>query len=301
MPPKKTVAPKKTMAKPVAKAMLKAKVPAKLGKPAKPIAKKTTVKTVAKPKVTTKAKPTAKVVAKKPAIKAPVKPAVKKIVPKQTSKTITKPAAKVTVKKAASKVTPKIAIKKAALPKAKLLAKPVLKVQLKPSSKMVEKKSVTKPPTPAKPSAPKKVQPLKTALKNMPYEPTDTEAYMNSKMVEFFRKQLMTWRDELLEESSETLHNLHEEGLLQKPDLTDRASEETDRALEFRTRDRERKLINKINAALSRIDDGSYGYCEETGDAIGVKRLLARPVATMTVEAQERHERIERTQRDAND
>jgi DnaK suppressor protein len=130
------------------------------------------------------------------------------------------------------------------------------------------------------------------------YEPTDTEEFMSPVMKEYFRQRLFAWRDELLRESGETLHNLHEEGNMQKPDITDRASEETDLAIEFRTRDRERKLINKIGEAIGRIEDDTYGYCEETGDPIPVKRLIARPTATRTLEAEELHERRERTQRD---
>ena len=130
------------------------------------------------------------------------------------------------------------------------------------------------------------------------YEPTDSEEFMNPLMKEYFRQRLQDWKNEILRESNETLHSLQEEGNMQKPDLTDRASEETDRAIEFRTRDRERKLLSKIDEAIGRIEDGSYGYCEETGDPIPVKRLIAYPKATMTVEAQEMHERRERTQRD---
>lgn len=133
------------------------------------------------------------------------------------------------------------------------------------------------------------------------YEPTDSEEFMNPMMKEYFRKRLLDWREELLRESGETLHILQEDGNMQKPDITDRASEETDLAIEFRARDRERKLINKINEALQRIEDGSYGYCEETGDPIPVKRLIAYPKVTMTVEAQELHERRERTQRDSGE
>ncbi len=121
---------------------------------------------------------------------------------------------------------------------------------------------------------------------------------MNPSMLEYFRRRLLNWQSELLHESNETLNSLQIDGGMQEPDLADRASAETDRALEFRTRDRERKLLSKIQAALQRIDDGSYGYCEETGDPIGVKRLEARPIATLSLEAQERHERLERTQRD---
>ncbi len=121
---------------------------------------------------------------------------------------------------------------------------------------------------------------------------------MTPVMLEYFRRKLLRWQAELLQESSETLVSLQVEGAMQEPDIADRASAETDRALELRTRDRERKLLSKIQAALQRIEDGAYGYCEETGDPIGVKRLEARPIATLSVEAQERHERMERTQRD---
>jgi DnaK suppressor protein len=129
------------------------------------------------------------------------------------------------------------------------------------------------------------------------YQPSDTETFMNELQREYFRQKLLRWREELLNESSETVHHMQEESL-QQPDLTDRASMETDRALELRTRDRERKLISKIDAALRRIEDDSYGYCEETGEPIGVKRLEARPIATLSVDAQERHERMERTHRE---
>lgn len=130
------------------------------------------------------------------------------------------------------------------------------------------------------------------------YQPTDKEKFMNPVMREYFRQKLITWREELLRESEETIHNTLQTTELQKPDLADRASAETDHALELRTRDRERKLISKINEALLRIDDDSYGYCEETGEPITVGRLSARPIATLSLEAQERHERLERTHRD---
>ncbi len=120
---------------------------------------------------------------------------------------------------------------------------------------------------------------------------------MNPVMREYFRQKLLRWRSELLQESSETLISLQNE-TVPEADLTDRAATETDRFTELRTRDRERKLIGKIDSALRRIDDGSYGHCEETGEPIGVRRLEARPIATLSLEAQERHERIERTQRD---
>jgi len=129
------------------------------------------------------------------------------------------------------------------------------------------------------------------------YRPSDDEEFMNPLQVEYFRQKLLSWRAQLLAESSDTLQHLKEESLL-KADLTDRASLETERAIELRTRDRERKLISKIDAALLRIEDGSYGYCEETDEPIGIRRLEARPIATLSLEAQERHERMERTHRD---
>jgi DnaK suppressor protein len=129
------------------------------------------------------------------------------------------------------------------------------------------------------------------------YKPTEKEKFMNPVMLEYFRQKLLRWRAELLQESTETIRELQEDNL-QKPDLADRASAETDHALELRTRDRERKLISKINGALEKIDDGSYGYCDETGEPITVARLEARPIANLSLEAQERHERKERTQRD---
>ena len=125
------------------------------------------------------------------------------------------------------------------------------------------------------------------------YRPTKKEKFMNAKMKEYFRQKLENWKSELLKESSQTLNNLQTENEA-KPDMTDRASEEIDRTFELRTRDRERKLINKIDAALRRIGDGSYGYCEETGEPIGLKRLEARPVATLSLEAQEMHEKAEK-------
>ena len=125
------------------------------------------------------------------------------------------------------------------------------------------------------------------------YKPTQKEKFMNAKMKEFFKQKLLNWKSELLKESNQTLSNLQSDNEA-KPDITDRASEEIDRSFELRTRDRERKLINKINAALQRIEDGSYGYCEETGEPIGLKRLEARPVATLSLEAQEMHEKAEK-------
>ena len=129
------------------------------------------------------------------------------------------------------------------------------------------------------------------------YRPSDEEEFMNPLQREYFRRKLLQWRTELLADSTDTLRSLKEESLL-KPDLTDRASLETERAIELRTRDRERKLISKIDAALQRIDVGTYGFCEETDEPIGIRRLEARPIATLSIEAQERHERMERMHRD---
>jgi DnaK suppressor protein len=129
------------------------------------------------------------------------------------------------------------------------------------------------------------------------YRPSEAEEFMNPKMREYFRQKLLQWKADLQRESGETLQHLQEVSL-QEPDIADRASLETDRSLELRTRDRERKLISKIDAALRRIDDRSYGYCEETGEPISLRRLEARPIATLSIESQERHERMERTHRD---
>ncbi len=129
------------------------------------------------------------------------------------------------------------------------------------------------------------------------YRPAENEPFMNDRQLEYFRRKLLAWKAELLEQSAETLEGLAESAR-NVPDIADRASEETDRALELRTRDRQRKLVSKIDSALRRIDNGEYGYCEKTGEPISLKRLDARPIATMTLEAQEKHERRERVHRD---
>ncbi|MBN9048336.1 MAG: RNA polymerase-binding protein DksA [Rhizobiales bacterium] len=133
--------------------------------------------------------------------------------------------------------------------------------------------------------------------KNKPYKPSDKEPFMNERQREYFRAKLSAWKEDILKEAKETLLHLQEENQ-NHPDLADRASSETDRAIELRARDRQRKLIAKIDEALGRIEDGSYGYCEETGEPISLRRLEARPIATLSVEAQERHERRERVYRD---
>ena len=129
------------------------------------------------------------------------------------------------------------------------------------------------------------------------YKPSEDEEFMNPHQLEYFRQMLLNWRAELVHEAGETLSDLNE-GNLQQPDMADRASLETDHQLVLRTRDRERKLIAKIDSALNRIEDGSYGYCQETDEPISLKRLMARPIADLSLEAQERHERLERTHRD---
>ncbi len=129
------------------------------------------------------------------------------------------------------------------------------------------------------------------------YRPKETEPFMNPRQREYFRLKLLKWKEDILLEGKETLKNLQNESA-QHPDLADRASDETDRSIELRTRDRQRKLIAKIDAALKRLDDGTYGYCEETGEPISLRRLDARPVATLSIEAQERHERREKVHRD---
>jgi DnaK suppressor protein len=129
------------------------------------------------------------------------------------------------------------------------------------------------------------------------YKPSEDEPFMNERQREYFRHKLLAWKEDILRESRETLSHLQDDNNV-LPDIADRASTETDRSLELRTRDRQRKLISKIDAALKRIDDGSYGFCEESGEPISLRRLDARPIATLSIEAQERHERRERVYRD---
>lgn len=139
--------------------------------------------------------------------------------------------------------------------------------------------------------------PMASTLLPPDYRPSEDEEFMNPLQKEYFRQKLIAWRGELVQESSDTLESMQEESLAQ-PDLNDRASMETDRAIELRTRDRERKLISKIDAALDRISNDSYGYCTETDEPISLRRLEARPIATLSLEAQEQHERMERLHRD---
>ena len=129
------------------------------------------------------------------------------------------------------------------------------------------------------------------------YAPSDSEPFMNARQREYFRRKLVTWKEDIIRETRETVSSL-QEASLHLPDVTDRAASESEKTLELRTRDRQRKLINKIDAALGRLEDQTYGYCEETGDPISLKRLDARPIATLSLEAQERHEKRERVFRD---
>jgi DnaK suppressor protein len=134
-------------------------------------------------------------------------------------------------------------------------------------------------------------------VKEREYRPTEDEPFMNEQQREYFRQKLLRWKDEILREARETLLHLQNENE-NHPDIADRASSETDRSIELRARDRQRKLISKIDAALARIEDGTYGYCEETGEPISLRRLEARPIATLSIDAQERHERKEKVHRD---
>jgi DnaK suppressor protein len=129
------------------------------------------------------------------------------------------------------------------------------------------------------------------------YRPTDKEKFMSSRQQEFFRRRLIGWRDELVQDARGTIQNLQDDDG-QAPDIADRATTESERSIELRARDRQRKLVAKIDAALNRIEEGSYGFCSDTGEPIGLKRLEARPIATLSIEAQERHERRERVYRD---
>ena len=176
----------------------------------------------------------------------------------------------------------------------------VLKSKPVASKKAVEKKPANKQAAVKQKVAGKKMTArAKSSSIVLPpdYRPSEDEPFMNERQRMYFRNKLLAWKDEIIRQTRETLVGLHEEST-QHADLADRATSETDRALELRARDRQRKLVAKIDAALARIEDGSYGFCEETGEPIGLKRLDARPIATLSVEAQERHERRERVYRE---
>ena len=185
-----------------------------------------------------------------------------------------------------TKKSPRPAAKAKAKPSPAKLARPSAKGTAKPVVKLSDRAQ-----------ARELLRAISTSTLPPDYRPTDKEEFMNPRQLEYFRRKLHTWRLELLKESESTLESLQEGGV-QEPDLADRASAEMERALELRTRDRARKLIAKIDSALQRIEDGTYGFCEETGEPISLKRLDARPIATLSIEAQERHERRERVYRD---
>jgi DnaK suppressor protein len=254
-------------------------------------AKKTSSKKKAAKKPAAK-KPAKKKAAGKPAAKkrAPAKkPAAKKKSPaKKKAPKAKKPAAKPKKAKAAVTPKPRTAAEKAIVRKATRRAVPV---EIEPQIDPEERKRL------AEEERQRRAVMYKRAKVPKGYIPSEKEPFMNAKQLAYFKNKLLDWRDELLRESTQTLHHLQETSIAE-PDLADRASAESDRSLELRTRDRERKLISKIDSALERILDGSYGYCEETDEPIGLKRLEARPIATLIIEAQERHERREKVYRD---
>lgn len=274
------------MAKQVTKKNAAAKRPAKsaVKKPsasAQPAAKKSAIKAATKKVASKKPVATKTVAAKKKASASTSKmPAAKTSSTKNANSSVTN-VAKMT-KKAADKSGAKT-IKATASSKA-----------APEKSDMSEKKSVAAK-SPARKSA-SRGRPKKIVLP-AGYSPQEDEDFMSDLQREYFRQKLVNWKEEIIRQTRETLEELTQDSL-QHADIADRATSETDRALELRARDRQRKLVNKINAALSRMDDGSYGYCDETGEPIGLKRLVARPIATLSLEAQERHERRERVYRE---
>jgi len=237
-----------------------------------------------------------KATAKKAATKAPVKKAAAKKAP--AKKTVAK---KAPVKKAAAKKAPakKTVAKKAPVKKAAAKKAPVKKAAAKkaPAKKTVAKKPVAKKAPTARKSGDAFSGPIHGVK---PYATKRGEIYMGEDQLEHFRQILLNWKRELMEEVDRTVHHMQDEAA-NFPDPNDRATQESEFGLELRTRDRERKLLKKIDSALKRVEDGSYGYCEETGDEIGLKRLEARPVATLSLEAQERRELAERQFRDRDD
>ncbi len=270
------------------KAVSKKKSAKKAASPKKRAAKKTAPKKKPVAKTSAKKKPKAKKAAKKTvAKKAKPKASSKKVAkPKKAAAKPKKPLAK---KAAPAKKKSKTAAEKSSVRKATRRAEPV--VERDPLKEAEERKKAVEEERKRRTLMYKRVKVPKS------YQPTEKEPFMNAKQLAYFKNKLLDWRDELLRESTQTLAHLQETSLAE-PDLADRASAESDRSLELRTRDRERKLISKIDSALERILDGSYGYCEETDEPIGLKRLEARPIATLSIEAQERHERRERVYRD---
>ncbi len=233
---------------------------------------KRTDKASAKVKAAKTAKPAAKAAAKSVA----AQPAAGK-----------RPAAKPL---AVKPVAAKPAAQPAAQPAAKSASVAAARVKPQPARTIAAKAT----PAPSKKGATKVSEPVVLPPN---YRPSDDEPFMNERQRMYFRQKLLAWKEDIVRQTKETLAGLHEDSA-QHADLADRATSETDRALELRARDRQRKLISKIDAALARIEDGTYGYCEETGEPIGLKRLDARPIATLSLEAQERHERRERVYRE---
>lgn len=204
------------------------------------------------------------------------------------SKAPAKPAAKPAVKAPAAKTSPKIPVAKPAAKASAPAPAPVAAGKARAVTKAAQKQTDKKLVDRAKASA---------IVLPPDYRPSEDEPFMNELQRLYFRQKLLNWKEDIIRQTKETLEGLHEDSV-QHADLADRATSETDRALELRARDRQRKLISKIDAALARIEDGTYGYCEETGEPIGLKRLDARPIATLSLEAQERHERRERVYRE---
>ena len=279
---KKTVTKKKVAKK---KAVSRKKAPAK---------KKTSRKKVARKKATKKKVAKKKVARKKSARKAPAK---KKVTKKKVSRK--KTAKKVSKKKAVSRKKP--AAKKKAVSRKKPAAKKKVASKKRPP---VKKKVPTRKAAARKVPA-RRVKPRGDVLSGpihgiAPYKPKRGEEYMSDEQLEHFRNILSAWKRELMHEVDRTVHHMQDEAA-NFPDPNDRATQESEFGLELRTRDRERKLLRKIDSALARIDEGSYGFCDETGEEIGLKRLEARPVATLCLEAQERRELAERQFRDRDD
>ncbi len=299
---KKTAAKRKTASKkkaPARKSVAKKKVSKKKASKKKPATRKKAAKKVSKKKPAARKKPTKKVSKKKPATK---KKAAKKVSKKKPAAK-KKPTKKISKKKpAAKKVTKK---KPAARKKAPSKKKAVSKKRVPSVKKAAVKKRVPKREPVARKTQPARTRSRRDVMSGpihgiAPYNPKRGEEYMSDAQIEHFRKILSAWKRELIFEVDRTVHHMQDEAA-NFPDPNDRATQESEFGLELRTRDRERKLLRKIESALARLDDGSYGFCDETGEEIGLKRLEARPVATLCLEAQERRELAERQFRDLDD
>ncbi len=290
---KKRVTRKKTAKKKASKKKVSRKKAAKKRPAKKKASRKKTSKKTSKKKVVRKKAGKKKTTSRK-----------KTVSKKKTTSVKKKPAKKATAKKAASKSTANKAAGAAADAEAE--AKAVKKIVVKsPQKRFASRTSVAQPMNPAdhvppRPKRRKKVSNDQLIHGIEPYKAAAGEEYMNERQQEHFRKILLAWKRELMEEVDRTVHHMQDEAS-NFPDPNDRATQESEFSLELRTRDRERKLLKKIEQAIARIDEGEYGYCEETGEEIGLKRLEARPVATLSVEAQERREVAERQYRDSDD